>query len=194
MADQNDERKLDDLLDSALSQYSAVEPRPGLETRILARIRDGAEQPRAPWWGARWVVAGAVATVVVVLVLSVLLFRPAQEPVQMQVRPVAPSLNQEQEGRNPQEAAVEPGKLPKRAPVVRKERRADSQPRQTLAQRDRPPVFPTPMGLSDQDKLMMAYLAQTPKEEIIAQLRAPDPKEEEEFWKDQQPAVARPQR
>jgi hypothetical protein len=63
-----------------------------------------------------------------------------------------------------------------------------------LAQRDRPAVFPTPTGLSEQDKLMIAYLAQTPKEEVLAQLRAPDPKEEEEFWKDQQPAVARPQR
>jgi hypothetical protein len=41
---------------------------------------------------------------------------------------------------------------------------------------------------------MLAYLAQTPKEEIMAQLRPPNPEEEEEFWKDRQPAAARSQR
>ncbi|HKD78595.1 MAG TPA: hypothetical protein VKH81_02825, partial [Candidatus Angelobacter sp.] len=79
MADQNDDKRLDDLLDSGLSAYSAVEPRPGLEARILARTREAGE-PQARWWSVRWVVAGAVAMMLVVLVLSVLFLRPPQRP------------------------------------------------------------------------------------------------------------------
>jgi len=193
MSDQNDEKRLDDLLDSALSGYSAVEPRPGLETRILARIQDSAAQSRTRWWSARWLVAGAVATVVAVLVLSILFLRPTQGVQRVRVTPHAPSSNQAQTGSKPQHSAVEHDRLPKREAVARKERYAGPQQRQMLAQRDRPSVFPTPTGLSEQEKLMLAYIAQTPKEEVIAQLQRPQP-EEEEFWKDQQPAVVRPQR
>jgi hypothetical protein len=185
MSDQNDERKLDDLLDSALSEYSAVEPRPGLEARILARIRDSAEQPRARWWNTGWLVAGAAAAGIAVLVLSVLFLRPVGKPQPVQVR------------RDPPAVQPQPDKdrMTAQEPPVRKERRPHhGQPQQVLAQSDRPSVFPTPAGLSEQEKLMMAYLAQTPKEEIMAQLRPPNPEEEEEFWKDRQPAAARPQR
>jgi hypothetical protein len=184
MPDQNEERKLDDLLDSALSAYSQVEPRSGLEARILARVRDSVEQSPARWWTVRWLVAGTVA--IVALVLIVLFLRPVQKPAQVEVQRTNPPAIQPQPESNRMTAKDAPG---------RKERRQHhGQPQQELARRDRPSVFPTPMGLSEQDKLMIAYLEQTPKEEVIAQLRAPDPKEEEEFWKDLQPAVARPQR
>src|SRR5215467_7677234 len=88
MSDQNDEKKLDDLLDSALAKYSAVEPLPGLEARILARMQDSAKQPR--WWSVRWLVAGAAAAAVAVIVLSVLFFRPARRPQQVEIRPNHP--------------------------------------------------------------------------------------------------------
>ena len=184
MADQYEDRKLDELLDSALSEYSAVEPRPGLETRILARVRDSAEP--SWWWRVRWVVAGVVATAVAVLALSVLSLRPARRLQPVQVHEEPPATVQPQPDSKVTTA--------KTAPIRRERPQHRAKPQQELAQRDRPSVFPTPTGLSEQEKLMMAYLAQTPKEEVIAQLRAPDPKEEEEFWKDIQAAVARPQR
>src|SRR5690242_14256340 len=91
MADQNNELKLDYLLDSALSTYSAVDPRPGLESRILARVQASAQEVPAPWWGVRWLVAASAVAGITVLVLSVLLSRSARKPAPMQVRgPSAP--------------------------------------------------------------------------------------------------------
>ena len=37
---QEKDHKLDAMLDNLLSTYSSVEPRPGLETRILANLRE----------------------------------------------------------------------------------------------------------------------------------------------------------
>jgi len=58
---QNDE--LDRLLDAALAKYAAVEPRPGLEERVLANLN--AERPQLGrfWW--RWGLAGALAVVLI---------------------------------------------------------------------------------------------------------------------------------
>ncbi len=184
MSDQNDEKKLDDLLDYALSEYSAVGPRPGLETRILARIRESAKQPR--WWNMRWLVVGAVGAAIAVIVLSVVFFRPARKPQQVEIRPNHPQAIQPQPQPHSERATV-------KMPVRRERHLHHTQAQQELARSDRPSVFPTPTGLSEQEKLMLAYIAQTPKEEVIAQLQRPQP-EEEEFWKDQQPAVTRSQR
>lgn len=183
MADQNDERKLDELLDSALSEYSAVEPRLGLEGRILARIQNTAEQPQARWWSTGWLVA-AIGAAIAVIMLGVLFLRPVHKPQQVQVRK-EPAFNQTQPDNNRMAQklrTVHEGNHPHRVSV-----------RPELARSDRPSVFPTPTGLSEQERLMLAYLAQTPKEEFIAQLQRPQP-EEEEFWKDQQPAATRSQR
>lgn len=189
MADQNDERRLDELLDSALSEYSAIEPRPGLETRILSHVREAAEQPR--WWSARWLVAGGVATAIAVLMLSVWFFRPIHKPIQQVVRSV-PSSNEVQTSKNPETTATKDNRQRRRATVARKERH-EEHPRQELARSDRPAVFPTPEGLSEQEKLMLAYVAQTPSEELIAQVRTRE-LEKEEFWKDAQSGAARSQR
>lgn len=61
---------LDRLLDAALAKYAQVEPRAGLESRVLATLH--AERLRVPqraWW--RWSVAGAVTAVVIVVVILV---------------------------------------------------------------------------------------------------------------------------
>ena len=190
MSDQNDERKLDDLLDSALASYSAVEPRAGLESRILARIQDAAEQQER-WWCTRWLWAGRVAAAVAAIVLSAWLFWPVHKPIQQVQQNIAPS-NQVQASDNSQNDVGEQKRQAKRAPVIHKQRQTDYL-RQELARSDRPAVFPTPTGLSEQEKLMLAYVAQTPKEEIMAEVRLRD-FEKEEFWKDQQPDASRSQR
>ena len=189
---ENKERRMDDLLDSALSVYSAVDARPGLEARVLARVQEAAK-PQARSWNVRWLLTGAVATAIAAIVLSVVFSGPVRKPQNEQVRRHIPSSNQLQTGNSHQTPVVENNRHAKRAPVVRKEMRPEYQ-REELARNDRPPVFPTPTGLSEQEKLLLSYLAQTPKEELIAEARIPDPAEEEEFWKDQQPAVVRPLR
>jgi len=189
---ENNERRMDELLDSVLSVYSAVEPRPGLEARVLSHVQEAANR-QARSWNVRWLMTGAVATAIAAIVLSVLFSRPVRKPQVEQVRRDIPSSNQLQAGNSHQTPAVGNNRQATRAPVARKETRPEYQ-REELARNDRPPVFPTPTGLSEQEKLLLSYLAQTPKEELIAEARIPDPAEEEEFWKDQQPAVARPQR
>jgi len=191
MSDQNSERKLDDLLDSALASYSAVEPRPGLEGRILARIQEAAEQPQTRWWSTRWLVVGGVAATVAAIVLSAWFFWPMHKPIQQVQRDIAPS-NQAQASKNLETTATKSHRQRKSAPVIHKQRQTEHQ-QQELARSDRPAVFPTPTGLSEQEKLMLAYVAQTPKEELVARLQIRD-SEKEEFWKDPQPAVSRSQR
>jgi hypothetical protein len=190
MADQNEERKLDELLDSALAVYSVEEPRAGLEGRVLAAIREDAERPRAAWWSLAWLAGAAAVAGAAALILGLLFFRPAKKPMKVEAKTPVPEMHA------PVPQTSYPSGVGSNSKVVAQRKRPvhhETQPAE-LAQRDRPPVFPTPTGLSEQEKLLLSYLAQTPTEELIAQARIPDPAEEEEFWKDQQPAVVRPQR
>jgi len=59
----NDE-SLNNALDAALTQYAAVEPRAGLEERILASLEAGRKRaPVVRWWG--WAAAAFVAITLV---------------------------------------------------------------------------------------------------------------------------------
>jgi len=56
----------------------------------------------------------------------------------------------------------------------------------------RPAIFPTPTPLSEQEKLMFAYLASTPKEEVVAQIQRNDQKEADAFWEDRNGFAGKP--
>lgn len=173
MAEQEKDRKLDEMLDGLLASYSAAEPRPGLETRILASVRE-ASAKRRPWtWGWNWMWAGAVATAVVVMVaLAAYFSRPAQRPrVPEIVRQTVPQ---------PKEQA--PPIAQTQTPTPAPQTVARQQPRQrprTTAPREvadlRQEVFPTPSPLSEQEKLLLHYLAATPREELVAQSHPEEP-------------------
>jgi hypothetical protein len=60
-------RFVDDLLDASLAQYRSVEPRPGLENRILAQL--STEQLAAPWRAWAWRIGAGVAAAGAVLAL-----------------------------------------------------------------------------------------------------------------------------
>ena len=67
---------LDLMLDASLAKYAAVEPRPGLEQRVLAHLSVEAVLPsRHPW--LQWGLAGALA---VITVVGVLAWRSNQAP------------------------------------------------------------------------------------------------------------------
>ena len=70
MEKHNDMRFIDELLDAGLAQHRGVEPRPGLENRVLARLH--AEQKVPPWLAWAWRIgAGVVAIGVVVGLVSI---------------------------------------------------------------------------------------------------------------------------
>src|SRR5437899_12275211 len=107
MSEQERERRLDDLLDSLLSQYSSAGPRPGLEMRILAGVKEAAEQGRPWFWNLRWLLAGAAGAAVAAVVLFILFSRTAPRPQPQVVRNLAPAPPTRMPG-NPSVAAPRP--------------------------------------------------------------------------------------
>jgi hypothetical protein len=60
MSENNKDHQMDALLDSLLSAYAAVEPRPGLEVRIRARLNAHSARRRTAWMLALAVSAATV--------------------------------------------------------------------------------------------------------------------------------------
>ncbi len=169
MADQEKDKQLDDLLESMLSTYSVAEPRPGLETRILAQVRDAASKKRPGLWNLGWLGSGAAAAITA-LVLFLYFSRPSTQPyrapsevVQFPVQPQPPVRPQPRQGVSRSAAAINASSRRSQLPEAVQEK--DN----TLAMQDRPAIFPTPVPLSDQEKLFFRYLASTPRDEVIAQ-------------------------
>jgi hypothetical protein len=64
----NQPDELDRLLDEALASYSSEEPRPGLERRVLKRVRAERAPRRFGWW--RWAVAVPVLASLLALAVT----------------------------------------------------------------------------------------------------------------------------
>ncbi|MFL6310674.1 MAG: hypothetical protein ACJ71W_01095 [Terriglobales bacterium] len=186
MADQEKDKRMqiDDMLDSLLANYSSAEPRPGLETRILANLRDAEEKETAHGWrNFKWLWAGAVAAVIIVAAVLIGGRHRIEPPTHVMVK-TSPSVPQ---------TAIQPHAptAPKETVrIYRRKPRATKQPQNaTLALTQRPANFPTPVPLSEQERMMFSYLENTPQEIIVAQLpRNNDQKESEEFWADREPS------
>ena len=170
MTDHDQDNHLDELLDSALSAYSEVEPRPGLETRILANLREAAGKQPSPWWNWKALWVGAV-TAVAILLGALLLSRHSRTPAPANeiVHTHAPA----------QTAPRGAGNVPstaRHAQDHRSKMRAPFRPQSVALKLDRrPPVFPTPTPLSEQERLLLSYYAHTPREELIAQSHPEEP-------------------
>jgi hypothetical protein len=149
--ERNDQTQLDQALDSLLASYSRVEPRPGLETRVLASVRAHAEKKQPYSWPLAWL-CGATLTAALAMVFVMNDVRNYATP-----EPPAP--------------VAAHWKLPPAHNVAarnhRPPRHASVPP--TLVADVRQQVFPTPVPLSPQEKLMYRYLAGTPREELVAQ-------------------------
>lgn len=149
----------DQQLDAALARYAAVEPRVGLEERILANLRaQRKHDPADGWW--RWAAVGALAVVIIlVLSLSWRTRKPqlvnAPNPVthqhvggtQVASRPVLP----------PPPAASVGTAVTNRAP--HSSQVATTAPR--LSQ------FPSPEPMSDQEKMLADYAAEFQEQAVL---------------------------
>ena len=155
---------LDHLLDAALAQYAAAEPRMGLEERVFARLRSEALQPprRASLW---WGMAAGVAVIAVVAVLA---WRSSQVPRPMisHHRPVAvqtPSVHEANPGTQSNQVAVV-----KHTPTrTRAARRAHESIEISNPKLDQ---FPSPKPLSTEEIALASYVKKFPKEaQLVAQ-------------------------
>lgn len=180
MADLNDsknnDRKLEEMLDSMLSTYSSAEPRPGLETRILANLNEQSAQ-RTSGWRIGWIWIGGIATAVAVILLMTYLRRPQPLPVHPEMAS-RPSRQETGIPKRSQETSLLPAVTPKHSPSRRVTQVASgAHPVAKERAEVRQEVFPSRSPLSEQEKLLLRYLANTPRQELIAQSR-PDPPEE----------------
>ena len=171
------ERKefVDELLDTSLNLYSQVEPRPGLEARLLANVPQQAQ--RFAWLQWAWIPAAAT---VAILIAALAFFATRQQA------PVSPAPTVAQQTPAPTEApSASPAAttVTVRRPVVPRERTARAR-----AALPRLATFPAAAPLSEQERLLLRFVQQTPKEQLIARQLGAAPIERLEF----QPLVVPP--
>jgi len=183
MADQEKDKQMqmDQMLDSLLAGYSSAEPRPGLETRIMATLREGeSREASRGWWNFKWVWAGAALAAVIVGGVLIGGKRHVAPPPNTVVHTTQPAVQQPvvQEPRlqQPNVQSSVPAAVGAER-VIHRHKTLPRGPQQdaTLALSQRPAVFPTPAPLSEQERLLLQYYSRTPREEVIAQSHPDEP-------------------
>ena len=164
---------LDRALDAALAKYASVEPRAGLEERILANLRAASTRGAQPaWWN--WGFAALAAVLVIAAVAVWHWNKPTQTPIanrpsMVKQAPVGPDLAH-QDGNS-----AEPIKS---ARWLRPRHRYQHE---TVAANPKLDVFPSPLPLSEQEKILAAYVSQYPKHAaLVAEARMDDLRQETE--------------
>ncbi len=181
-----DDAKHDDLdraLDSALAKYAAVEPRAGLEDRVLANLRaERAQAPDRAWW--RWSVAAALAAVVIVAVaLAWRSGQPLHPTVANHSSPAFPT-SKEPTTQFASNAAggTAPPQVRRSLPGIVHHRRA------TVVAAAGPKLdqFPSPRPLSEQELALARYVSEFPQEaRLIARAQEEYEKETQREMKDE---------
>jgi len=161
MRDDKHDQFVDELLEASLKQFRGEEPRPGLEMRILAgiRSRERAARRRRLGWAAA-ACAGVLAAVVLALHFAQ---APSRQP--------APSASGAH--RAPLQAA-KPSPIPGSADsrfwsprLVQGQKPRTPRPGGQVARPARPEQFPSPMPLTQQEKLLLAYFDKATKADLV---------------------------
>lgn len=166
---QKERDDLDRALDAALLKYTSVEPRGGLDERILANVRRA--DRRSPWLNWGFAVLAAVVAIAAVGVWQ--WNKPAQTPIAnrpsvVKQEPVGPDLAH-RDGDN-----ATPRSLPRRTARHQLER-------EIVAAHPKLDVFPSPLPLSEQEKILASYVSQYPRHAaLVAEARMNDLRQETE--------------
>jgi len=198
MQDENSER--DRELDAALARYAAVEPRAGLEQRVLANLRAEQHLHAARGWRGWWALAAlAVACSIAVISASLLtkskVFNPATRSRSASRGGVANDLRPQVAAQsNVGKPALESGRLQERVRSTERERDrvanhgGAAELRQTETADEVAPKlerFPAPEPLSEQEKLLVRFVEDDPQEAaLVAEARAEQFKLEDERMKE----------
>ena len=159
MHDDEPDPFVDELLEASLKQYRGEEPRSGLEMRILAGVRT--QERAARLRGLGWAVA-VCAGILAVIALT-LHFAPTP------LRQPTPSASLPQPATTPPASGSADHRFwgprlvhgPKEGPRT-------SKPGVRATRRSRPEQFPTPLPLTEQEKLLLAYLNKATKPDLTA--------------------------
>lgn len=169
MEDKN--RFVDQLLDSALARHRAEEPRPGLEGRILERLRATASEKIA---GAKawnlWIAAAATVAVVMMFVAIRVARRPYSPAVQTSKAnktvpaPAPKEILAANSGTTPEAGNTATVIEPKR--IARHENKLSHR----VEAHHWPSRFPTPAPLTAEQKALVQYVRDTPPQVLEASL------------------------
>ena len=150
-------------VNATLATYAAVEPRVGLEERVLANLRAERERARA-WW--RWPALGALAAVAVFTLAVSLLWR-SQTP-SVTAHPPAPT-GRSDRGTGTRIAAKNGDGVNHpmvRSAMKRPARHGAPQPA-VVAQGPKLDRFPSPQPLSEQEQLLVRYVKEFPQDAVM---------------------------
>lgn len=149
---------VDELWDASLARYRSYEPRPGLETRVLAGVRAKGRAGRRRVWALA--LAGTAAAMAFIVGAVIYVARPPPAPAPLAATRPAPF----------SKGAQEVGLPPKPVQHDRRSRVAvlrDLQPSgRARSVPRRPEQFPTPAPLSEQEKLLLLYVNSVPAQEM----------------------------
>lgn len=158
---------LDRELDAALAKYAAVEPRVGLEERVLAHLRAKRERvPDRVWW--RWSVFAAVGLVAVVVVTVTLVLRtnPRHAPaIANHPSAIAPSGQKPEQRIATNGVAKEPRSQTLRPAAKHVLRR--TQPAVIAQAAPKLDQFPSPQPLSEQERILASYVEKYPEQAVL---------------------------
>jgi hypothetical protein len=160
-------------LDSALASYAAIEPRLGLEQRILANLHAEQKHLVRPWW--RWLAIGVLSLVAVVAALLVAwkFTRPSQNFAVHHLPTTTLPVPGTQIASN-----IKAGDHGPAMPAMQKKKPRTLHPENENASAPKLDVFPSPEPLSDQEKMLAAYVAQHHQQAVlIARARMEELKE-----------------
>ena len=162
MSDDKRDQFVDELLEASLKQFRGDEPRPGLEMRLLAGIRSRERAARRR--GLAWAVAACAGVLAAVILALHFTRAPSRQPV-----PSAFGAH-----RAPLQAA-NPSSMPGSGDsrlwsprIVHGLKEKPRTPETGVRATQRPEQFPTPMPLTEQEKLLLAYLNKATKPELVA--------------------------
>jgi len=157
------ERDLDRILDAALAKYASVEPREGVEERILANLRAAdTRSAQRVWWN--WAFAAVLAAAFMIAAAVVWQWNKASQPPigvylpPVNVAPIAPrTANRDL------------------SPPLQKKQHRTIRPRlqpEAAAANPKLEVFPSPLPLSEQEKILASYVAGYPEHAaLVAEAR-----------------------
>ena len=150
MEPKDKERFIDEWVDVALRQRGAVEPRPGLENRVLAALKAERERIPAQTWSWRpvWITLAAILLIGAVASLRRTTDKVGSTSLASHVAaPPAP------------QRSTYTSSAVTRGPRAGAVRRVNTTPR--LEQ------FPSPQPLSEQEKILVSYIQQFPREAVL---------------------------
>jgi hypothetical protein len=152
--------QLDRMLDAALATYASVEPRAGLEERVLANVQaQRAKVTSHPWW--RWSAVTAAAILVVAIMLAWRAGRSSHPAIANHPAVTAPGASE------PETQVVLSSGTSQAQQPARRTSSHRSHPSSVVAAAPKLDVFPSPQPLSEQEQILAAYVTQDHERAVL---------------------------